>query len=275
MSRIGRSAAVLCVSLMWLHGIAALAQDEVADVPSQDRQVAGSPHQRYFLIGPHKDTQTPPDGFGLVLILPGGNGSAGYHPFVKRIYKYSIPPGYLAVQLVAVNWTPQQQIVWPTARSRVQGQEFTTEQFVTAVVADIQHQQKLDPRRILILAWSSSGPAAYATSLAPDTPITGSFIAMSVFRPQDLPGLTAAKGRAYLLYHSPGDRTCPLRMARSALDQLQKHGATAKLTTYTGGHGWTSRTLFQDIRDGIAWLDRAAAAPTGSAASRPTTDKAQ
>ena len=39
-------------------------------------------------------------------------------------------------QPVAVKWTEQQQIVWPTDKHRVEGMKFSTEQFVDAVIED-------------------------------------------------------------------------------------------------------------------------------------------
>jgi len=75
--------------------------------------------------------------------------------------------------------------------------EFTTEEFLTAVVKDMGARHRLDPKRIFTLSWSSSGPACYAASLTEGTPVTGSLIAMSEFKPDLLPDLAAAKARAY------------------------------------------------------------------------------
>src|SRR5262249_31103309 len=85
--------------------------------------------------------------------------------------------------------------------------------------------------------------------------ITGSFIAMSVFKPDLLPPLEKAQGHAYFLYHSPDDRVCPYRMAEQAARDLEKGGATVKLTTYEGGHGWRGN-LYDDIRAGGEWLEK-------------------
>ena len=106
--------------------------------------------------------------------------------------------------------------------------KFTTEEFVDAVIKDVADKQKLDPKHIFTLTWSSSGPAAYAISLT-NPKVTGSFIAMSVFKPDTLPPLDRSKGHGYFLYHSPDDRTCPFRMAEQAVKSLEKNGATVKL----------------------------------------------
>ncbi len=230
------------------------AQDDVADIVSQDLRAGKDEHKRYFLIQPAKDSKPPAKGYGLLMVLPGGDGSADFHPFVKRIYKNAVPDGYVLAQPVAVKWTEKQEIVWPTDKNRVEGMKFSTEDFVDAVIKDVGARCKLDPARAFTLTWSSSGPAAYAVSLRSDK-ITGSFIAMSVFKPDFLPSLEKAKGHAYFLYHSPDDRICPYRMAEQADKELKKNGATVKLVTYDGGHGWRGN-LYGNIREGVEWLEK-------------------
>jgi predicted esterase len=228
---------------------------DVADIPSKEHQAAGDADKRYFLIGPKKNTKAPAEGYGLVVIMPGGDGSADFHPFVKRIYKNALPDGYLAAQPIAVKWTPNQQIVWPTKTNSVARMKFGTEEFVEAVIDDVAMKHKLDRTKVFSLSWSSSGPAAYAISLASKHSIRGSFIAMSVFRPQLLPSLNEAKGHAYYLYHSEQDRVCPFRMAEQAKKSLAENGAKVRLETYEGGHGWRGN-LYHDIRSGIEWLEQ-------------------
>jgi predicted esterase len=228
---------------------------DVADIPSQELKAAGDADKRYFLIGPKKDAKAPAAGFGLVLILPGGDGSADFHPFVKRIYKNALPDGYVAAQPVAVKWADGQQIVWPTKANPVDGMKFTTEEFVDAVSADAAKRHKIDREKVFTLSWSSGGPAAYAASLREKGGVTGSFVAMSVFNPKFLPPLSGAKGHAYYLYHSEEDRVCPYRMAKQAEEKLTAKGAKVRLETYEGGHGWGGN-VFGDIRAGIEWLEK-------------------
>ena len=38
--------------------------------------------------------------------------------------------------------------------------------------------------------------------------MTGTFVAMSVFKPDLLPSLKPAKGRAFCILHSPDDKVC-------------------------------------------------------------------
>src|SRR5262249_2292925 len=245
---------VASLSVSLLAGRWLAAQDDVADIVSQDLRAGKDEHKRYFLIEPPKSVKAPRKGYGLLLVLPGGDGSANFHPFTKRIYKNAVPEGYVLAQPVAVKWTEKQQIVWPTDKNRVEGMKFSTEEFVDAVIKDVAGKYKLDPERVFTLTWSSSGPAAYAASLS-NSKITGSFIAMSVFKSDLLPPLEKAKGHAYFLYHSPDDRVCPLRMAKQAARELKKGGATVKLATYEGGHGWRGN-LYDNIREGLEWLEK-------------------
>jgi predicted esterase len=230
-----------------------VAQDDVADVPAQDLRADDDQNKRYFLIGAREGAPAPEEGFGLVVVLPGGDGSADFHPFVKRIYKHAVPEGYLAAQPVAVKWSAGQQIVWPTAGSRVTGMKFTTEELVSAVIEDVSRRHTVNASRVFTLSWSSSGPAAYAVSLA-DEKVTGSFVAMSVFKPAQLPSLNKANGRAYYLYHSPEDRVCPFRFAEQAARSLEQNGGQVELARYQGGHGWKGN-VYADIRAGITWLE--------------------
>lgn len=88
---------------------------------------------------------------------------------------------------------------------------------------------QINPKHVFTLSWSSSGPAAYAASLQEKSSVTGSFIAMSVFKPLQLPPLNRAKGHAYYLLHSPDDTVCPFWMAEEAVEALGQAGATTKL----------------------------------------------
>jgi predicted esterase len=245
---------------VWLFALVTLiviqqapAQDDVADIPSEELRADKDENKRFFLIGPPKEGEPPAKGYGLVVILPGGSGSADFHPFVKRIYKHSIPDGYLVAQLVAPKWTDEQSIVWPTSKNRADKMKFSTEQFVDAVIEDVAKRQKVNPERVFTLSWSSGGPAAYAASLT-SKKITGSFIAMSVFKPEVLPALDSAKGHGYFIYHSRNDRVCPFRMAQQAADDLKKSGAAVELKTYEGGHGWMGG-FYGHIREGVEWLE--------------------
>jgi predicted esterase len=85
------------------------------------------------------------------------------------------------------------------------------------------------------------------------------FVAMSVFKPKQLPPLEQAKGHAFYLYHSPTDEVCPFSMAKDAFKQLEKNGAKVYLHEYEGGHGWEG-DYSVDVRGGIEWLEKNVAA---------------
>jgi predicted esterase len=223
------------------------AGNDLAEIPSEDLRAGKDERKRYFLIGPRKGTAPPKKGYRLLVVLPGGPGSAEFHPFVKRIYKQAAPEGYLVAQPVARNW-----IVWPTEKDR--DEAFSTEAFVDAVIDDVAGKYKVDPKYVFTLTWSSSGPAAYAMSLTSKR-VTGSFIAMSVFRPERLQPLDRAKGQAYFLLHSPDDKVCPFKMSKRAARDLKEHGAKVTLVTYQGEHGWVFPGWDERIREGIQWLE--------------------
>jgi predicted esterase len=250
------TAAAVSMSLLVLClGPSALAQEDVADVPCEDLRVGGNGQQRYFLIGEDPARKPPENGYGLLLVLPGGDGSAEFNAFVKRIWKNTLPPGYLVAELVAVPSNDPKQIVWPTAKMPSPAkQKFTTEDFIAAVVKNVKGKQKIDEARVFALAWSSSGPAVYTSALMKDSPLRGAFVAMSVFKPIFLPPLANAKGRPFFLLQSPEDRVTPYLYAKAAKMQLAEAGAVVRLLDYEGGHGWVGEA-FGSIRGGIEWLE--------------------
>ncbi len=231
---------------------AAIDAPDVADIPTQDLRLNKDEHKRYLLAGPRKGEKEPANGFGLLIVMPGGTGEASFHPFVKRIYKNAVPDGFLVVQPVAVKWTPEQQIVWPTEKAKVTGMKYTTEDFVEAIVEETAKTKKIDPARVFTLTWSSSGPAAYVISTRKKELVKGSLIAMSVFQP-DFVEMDRVKDKPYYILHSPDDKTCPFRMAEDARDTLRKAGAKVAFATYAGGHGWQDDP-FGKIRTGLEWL---------------------
>jgi predicted esterase len=243
----------ICISILAaLLCRPSVAQDDLADVRAKQRTL--TPELHYYLIGAAGKPQTPERGYKLLIVMPGGDGSADFLPFVQRIYKYALDADYLVIQLLAPKWNERQQIVWPTARSKVPGQKASVEEFIGRAVDDLRERARIDGRHVYTLSWSSGGPAAYAASLSKDTPVTGSFVAMSVFKPDQLPNLRQAAGKFYYLLHSPEDQVCPHRMAVAARDTLREAGATVEFTEYTGGHGWHG-DVFDNIRKGIEWLE--------------------
>jgi len=226
---------------------------DVADVPAQNLTVDGQARMRYFLIGAGKGAKPPKAGYRLIVVMPGGSGSAKFHPFVRRLYKHAMNREFLVAQPVAFKWRPSQQIVWPTRLLPTRGQQFATEEFVEAVIEDVKKRHAIDPRCVFTLTWSSSGPVAYAISLQEKTAVKGSYVAMSVYRRKWMPPLKAARGHIYLLDHSPQDRICPFSHAKQAETELTGAGAAVRLVTYEGGHGWRG-DIYSRVRDGLDWM---------------------
>lgn len=237
------------------------------------RTAAKDPRMRYFVIR-HAARRTPADTAGaenaekkatkkpqhrrkagkrpLLLVLPGGDGGADFRPFVERIARHAVPDGWLVAQLVAPKWDVRQRIVWPTERLPVRGMRFSTEEFVDAVVADLARHEQIDRKRIYLLGWSSGGPPVYAAAVRRKTPVAGAFVAMSVFKPEHMADLRHARGKRFFVLHSPED-FIPLRFAEAARDRLREAGATTRLETYRGGHGWRG-DVYGTIAKGLAWL---------------------
>ena len=231
---------------------------DIADVPMRDLRAGDDEMKRFLLIGLLDGRSASKEGYRLLIVLPGGAGDANFSPFVRRIYKNVLDQNWIIAQLVAPQWNLAQAryLVWPTAGDRYPAARFTTEQFVATVVAEIGKQHSIDPRCVFTLSWSSGGPAAYAVSLDPATRVTGSFIAMSVFRPENLPDLAAGKGRFYYLLHSPTD-FISIKMPETARDLLQAEGARVEFQTYEGGHGWRG-DVYGQLRRGLEWLTKQA-----------------
>lgn len=227
---------------------------DVADIPTQDLRIGKDENRRYLLDGPRKGEKEPKNGFGLLVVMPGGDGSADFHPFVKRIYKNSVPDGFLVVQPVAPRWTKEPKVIWPTEKVKADGMKFTTEDFVEQVIEEVSKARKVDPARVYTLSWSSSGPAAYVLAARKKPLVRGSLIAMSVFHPSDF-DIDRVKDRPFYILHSPEDSTCPFKMAEEARDTLRKNGALVEFATYEGGHGWEG-DAFGNIRTGVGWLEK-------------------
>lgn len=213
----------------------------------------GDAQGSYLYVAPKKE---PNSGSGLLLVLPGGDGSADFHPFVKNIHRNCLEADFALAQPIAKKWTRSQQIVWPTVGSKVKKMGYTTEALIESVIKDVGKKIKLDSKRIYVLAWSSGGPAAYAALLQEDSALSGGFLAMSVFKPDQLPDLENGKNRGFYILHSKNDKICPYWMAQNASEMLSKSGVKNKLAHYSGGHGWHGN-VFGNISNGIEWLEKA------------------
>ena len=228
--------------------------DDIRDVRSDRYFANGDKDEVYRLVGLSKDTPAPAAGYKLLVVLPGGDGDEDFRWFISRVKKYALPTDVLIAELVAPKWSEWQanNLVWPTNMSPFFGMKFPTEQFIDNVIADASKRARIDPANICTFAWSSGGPAAYTHASTPKSHIRGAFVAMSVFRPAELPDPDVLKGRRFFIYHSPDD-FIPIKQAKDAVAFLTAHGARVEMQEYQGGHGWTE-SVYKDIRRGVEWL---------------------
>lgn len=234
------------------------AAENGAGVPAQELRAGRDEKKRYFLIGGAEKGPPPPaDGYGLLVVVPDGGDSAASLPRVRRIRERALDDRWVVAQAVPPKWDEDQfkRIVWPTDGLPYPAAQFTTEELIRAIIADVRARVKVHPRRVFLLGWSSGGPACYASALEKDSGVTAAFVAMATFRPGQLPALENAKGKAFFLLHSPQDRVTPIRRAESAESALRDAGATVRLERYDGGHGWHG-DQWGTIREGIRWLDQ-------------------
>ncbi len=229
--------------------------EEFEDISAEEHFANSNTNQHYWLIRNTSGTNPPATGHRLLLVLPGGDGGSDFRPFVQRICKNALPDDFLVAELIAPKWDAGQfeQLVWPTERHPYPAAKFSTEEFVAAVVKEVRGRHNLATNGVFTLSWSSGGPAAYAASLDARCQVAGSFVAMSVFKPDQLPDLGAARGKSYYLLQSPKD-FIPFRMVEDARERLTANGARVRLQTYEGGHGWHG-DVYGMIRAGIVWLE--------------------
>lgn len=228
--------------------------EDIADVPAMDLRAGDDEMKRYFLIGDRGETK-PPDGHRLLLVLPGGHGGANFSPFIRRIYKNTLDDHWLVAQLVAPEWDDRQLTsnVWPRNASPYPSAAFTTEEFADAVISDVRSRERIAVDGIYLLAWSSGGPAAYSIMLQDESPVSGAFIAMSVFRSAELPSSFDASGKSFYLFQSPDDKITRFEHASRAESALRDAGARVRLERYAGGHGW--HTGLRGMAEAFRWLD--------------------
>lgn len=225
-----------------------------AETGPLDVKLGGDEHKRYFLHGLAKDAKAPKEGWKLLVVMPGGDGGPDFAPFVGNLRANALGEDWLVAQLVAPKWDDAQgeTNVWPTKKNPYPKMKFACEELFADVLADVGKRCKLDPKFLHVLAWSSSGSLAYTLLVQEKSPVTGAFVAMSVFKPDLLPSLKGAKGKRVYVLHSPTD-FIPIRMAETARDQLGAQGADVGYATYEGGHGWHG-DVFGLLRAGFEFL---------------------
>jgi RNA polymerase sigma factor (sigma-70 family) len=222
----------------------------------EERSAGNSPRKKYFLLQPpgaRAGARLP-----LLLIMPGGNGQAAeFLPFLKQLFAEA-GREYLFAVLSAPQWSRQQarQLVWPKENDRLAEAEFTTEDFVKTVFEDLVQAALVDAKRALLFGWSSAGPAVYSTALSKHgPPLAGYYILSSVFKPEPLPPLSAAKTKRFFLQQGKADKVTPLSYAEQAAAALKEHGAVVELDVFPGGHGFGMPHPYDAFRRALRWLE--------------------
>lgn len=216
------------------------------------RTIDSDPRKRWILHPPPGD-ELPTSGNGLLVVLPGGDGSIDFAPFVAGAIRTAAGEDCVVVQMIAPPIaTGSDAVVWPTARLTDDRVDFTMEPVVRAAVKVASIEHRIDPGRIHVMGWSSGGTAAYELAIMPDSPFTGALVAMSVFKPELLSPLDGAAGKSFYILHSPQDFIA-MRFPEAAASQLREAGARTVLVEYEGGHGWHG-DIGTMIHAAIEWL---------------------
>ena len=243
--------------LLFLVVGTAWAQEIDPALAVEERKIGDDAMKRYFLIRHRADAGAEPKEVGLLLVLPGGPGSAEFLPFCANVLtKYGVPKDMVVAELVAPVWDKQEAmgLVWPGRVIQSQKAKFTTEEFIDAVIDDVGAQVRIRPGQVFTLGWSSSGHVLYSSAFE-NPRIRGSFIAMSRFMPMLRPLAEKARGKRFYFWHSPEDLICPYAEAEAAATLLSEKGASTIVRSYKGGHGWVPMTFYADrIKEALEWF---------------------
>lgn len=201
----------------------------------------------------------PDDGYGLLIVLPGGPGTPDFAPFVRDTIRPAAGNDYAMIQMIAPPIEPgKDAVVWPMQNLPDPRVEFTMEPLILAAIERARQEFEIDPERIFIFGWSSSGPLCYAMAMDPQSPLRGAFVAMSVFQQEKYPQLAAGEkaldGKSFYILHSPQDQIIPMTYPRDAKRAITAAGGRATFETYIGRHGWTGESL-KRISTGLRWLE--------------------
>ncbi len=205
--------------------------------------------QRFYLVGTNPAEPgalaggaagTGARGRKLLVVIPGGDGSAAYRVFSQRLHAQALDDSWLVAHLVAPKWDAGQfeTLVWPTGKAPWPGARFTTEAFADAVVKEVSARTAIDGGQVYVLAWASGGPAGYAALCRKDAPFAGGVIAMSDFAVGRVESVKGAAGRRVAIIHAEGDGTVPIRAAEVAKEWLGRSGASVELARIAGPRGW-------------------------------------
>lgn len=144
--------------------------DDVKQIPSQSFFVADDPKKRYLLSGTVKPEKTQ----NVLIVMPGGDGSADFHPFVKRIYMNALGEDWVLAQPIAPNWdNSPDRVVWPSVGSPYPAAKFTMEEFLDGMLDELHTREKVKLGKVFMLGWSSGGPAVYSYLAHGKHPVEG------------------------------------------------------------------------------------------------------
>lgn len=219
-----------------------------------DVRTVGDDDRKRWVLHPPLGDAPPKRGLGLLVVLPGGDGSIDFAPFVGGSIRSAAGDDYLVVQMIAPPISNgQDYIVWPSQGLPDDRVDFTMEPVVLAAVEAVTKECAIDPARIWAMGWSSSGTLAYELALMPDSPFAGAFVSMSVFKPNLLSPLEGGRDKSFYIMHSPQD-FIPMNNPEAAQTSLADAGARTVLKKYEGGHGWHGNIGHQ-IRTALQWLE--------------------
>jgi len=232
-----------------------------------ERHLLGDDPQRtYWLLSPAyispttaQETSPHKPAFGLIVVLAdGGDSYEDLIDFWKNAIQKSLKDGYFVAVPIAPKWSEHQPVTWITRQNMTQVKQarFATETFLNDVAADVSANYPLDPNRLFLHGIGEGGLAAYACSLMDSTPFRGFYLLSSSFKTSQLPPLTHARGRHYLIQQSKEDKITPYFQALAAGELLRKQSAVVKLTPTLGEHGYKfAASPWEQIAQAIGWLE--------------------
>jgi len=227
---------------------------ELRERPLPDlRRLNGDPRMRFLVLGADRKTDGPRH---LVVVMPGGSGQID--DFKDWVATLATPllDRFVFAQLAAPVWSPAQAKEWVWVTEPVQKQykaEFPVERFAREVAGALRADESLRLDKAVLFAWSSGGPAAYATLIDEDPTFAGAYVLASVFRPKGL-APAHARGRRVWLEQGRADKVTPLRFAHEAQRWLEASGAAVQLVEFEGGHGFAMPDAAASLAAALAWL---------------------
>jgi len=242
--------ATLALPLLVSHGAA---QEQATP---ERRLVEDDARRAYYLLLP-EDTG-PRRSLHLVLTMPGGSGQAAdFLPWLTRV-RDGLGDDFALAALSAPEWSADQteRVVWITDywRGKFPEAKFSTEEFLRDVLDDVKRRKEFRVESVLLFGWSSSGPAVYAASSESKVPYDGYLVLSSVFKADQLHGLSKVKKRRYYLLQGEEDTVTRLSFAEEAQGTLTRKKAVVHLEAFPGGHGFAMPDPFGSLKRGFEWL---------------------